>query len=96
MVTLNTFCPDADIYYAVNDSTVNTSSSLYETPIPLDEDATIYSAVYRSGKPVGKVTRKSFAVTRTGCDYIVILKQDGKHLNKGFGLTDHGGAGTCT
>ena len=29
-VTLNTFCPDADIYYAVNDSTVNTSSSLYE------------------------------------------------------------------
>ena len=88
-VTLNTFCPDADIYYAVNDSTVNTSSSLYETPIPLDEDATIYSAVYRSGKPLGKVTRKSFAVNKaTGCDYTCNPEAGWEHLNKGFGLTD--------
>lgn len=67
-VTLNTFCPDADIYYAVNDSTVNTSSSLYETPIPLDEDATVYSAVYRDGKPLGKVTRESFAVNKAAVE----------------------------
>ena len=88
-VTLNTFCPDTDIYYAVNDSTVNTSSSLYETPIPLDEDATIYSAVYRSGKPLGKVTRKSFAVNKaTGCDYTCNPEAGWEHLNKGFGLTD--------
>ena len=88
-VTLNTFCPDADIYYAVNDSTVNTSSSLYKTPIPLDEDATVYSAVYRSGKPLGKVTRKSFAVNKaTGCDYTCNPEAGWEHLNKGFGLTD--------
>ena len=37
---------------------------LYKTPIPLDEDATVYSAVYRDGKPLGKVTRKSFAVNK--------------------------------
>lgn len=88
-VTLNTFCPDADIYYAVNDSTVNTSSSLYETPIPLDEDATVYSAVYRDGKPLGKVTCKSFAVNKaTGCDYTCNPEAGWEHLNKGFGLTD--------
>ena len=55
----------------------------------MDEDATVYSAVYRDGKPLGKVTRKSFAVNKaTGCDYTCNPKAGWEHLNKGFGLTD--------
>lgn len=88
-VTLKTFCPDAEIRYAVNDSAVTASSSLYEAPIALSGDATVYTAVYREGKPIGKVTRKSFAVNKaTGCHYECTPPAGWEHLNKGFGLTD--------
>lgn len=88
-VTLKTFCPDAEIRYVVNDSTVIASSSLYKAPIPLSEDAIVYAAVYKDGKPLGKVTRQSFAVNKaTGCDYVCNPEAGWEHLNKGFGLTD--------
>ena len=88
-VTLKTFCPDAEIRYVVNDSTVIASSSLYKTPIPLSEDAIVYAAVYKDGKPLGKVTHQSFAVNKaTGCDYVCNPEAGWEHLNKGFGLTD--------
>lgn len=88
-VILQTFCPDAEIRYAVNDSVVGTSSAMYKAPIPLSGDAVVYAAVYRGGKPLGKVTHKGFAVNKaTGCDYKCNPEAGWEHLNKGFGLTD--------
>lgn len=88
-VTLQTFCPDAEIYYAVNDSVVTNASSRYQAPVSLDKDATLYAVVYRDGKPLGKVTHKSFAVNKaTGCSYTCRPEAGWEHLNKGFGLTD--------
>lgn len=88
-VTLQTFCPDAEIRYAINDSVVVASSSMYKAPIPLSEDAVVYAAVYRDGKPLGKVTHKGFAVNKaTGCEYKCNPEAGWEHLNKGFGLTD--------
>lgn len=88
-VTLKTFCPGTDIYYSINDSVVTASSSLYEAPVRLSEDAIIYAAVYKDGKPLGKITRKGFAVNKaTGCDYKCNPEAGWEHVNKGFGLTD--------
>lgn len=88
-VSLRTFCPDAEIRYAVNDSAVTASSSVYETPIRLSEDAVVYAAVYRNDKPLGKVTRKGFAVNKaTGCEYECHPKAAWEQVNEGFGLTD--------
>ena len=62
---------------------------MYKAPIPLSEDAVVYAAVYRGGKPLGKVTHKGFAVNKaTGCDYKCNPEAGWEHLNKGFGLTD--------
>lgn len=89
VVTLKTFCPGTDIYYSINDSVVTASSSLYEAPVRLSEDAIVYAAVYKDGKPLGKVTRKGFAVNKaTGCDYKCNPEAGWEHVNKGFGLTD--------
>ena len=69
-VNLHTFCPDTEIRYALNDSVVTSSSPLYESPIPLTEDAVIYAAVYRDGKPLGRVMQTGFSVNKaTGCTY---------------------------
>lgn len=88
-VALKTYSPDADIYYAVNDSAVTTSSTLYKSSIVLDKDATIYAMVYKDGKPLGKATHKNFAVNKaTGCDYTCNPEAGWEHVNKGFGLTD--------
>lgn len=88
-VALRTFCPDAEIRYAVDDSTVTAASSLYKEPLTLDKDAVLYAAVYRDGKPLGKITHKAFAVNKaTGCDYVADPEAGWEHLNKGFGLVD--------
>lgn len=88
-VTLQTFCPDAEIRYAVNDSAVTASSALYRQPVQIDKDAVIYAAVFRQGKLVGKITHKAFAVNKaTGCSYECTPPAGWEHLNKGFGLTD--------
>ena len=69
-VTLRTLCPDAEIRYALNDSVVTASSTRYAAPIPLTEDAVVYAAAYRDGKPLGRVTQTAFAVNKaTGCTY---------------------------
>ena len=69
-VDLHTFCPDAEIRYALNDSVVTATSPLYESPIALTEDAVVYAAAYRDGKPLGQVKPTTFAVNAaTGCTY---------------------------
>lgn len=88
-VSLRTFCPDAEIRYAVNDSVVTASSSVYKEPIRLSKDAVVYAAVYRDQKPLGKITHKGFAVNKaTGCEYKCNPETVWEHLNEGFGLTD--------
>lgn len=69
-VSLRTFCPDAEIRYALNDSLVTASSALYCSPLHLSEDAVVYAAVYRGGRPLGRVTQTAFTVNKaTGCTY---------------------------
>lgn len=88
-VTLRSFCPDAEIRYSVNDSVVSASSDLYKTPVRLAEDATIYAAVYRNGKPLGKTTHKRFAVNKaTGSSYTCTPLPSSEKVNPGIGLTD--------
>ncbi|SMO31968.1 hexosaminidase [Saccharicrinis carchari] len=88
-VSLKTFSPDTRIFYAINDAIVTTSSSLYNEPIRLNEDATVYAAVYKDGVAQGKTTQKSFAVNKaTGCSYISTPHPVSENVNKGFGLTD--------
>ncbi|ADV42087.1 glycoside hydrolase family 20 protein [Bacteroides helcogenes] len=88
-VTLQTFCPDTEIHYAINDSTVTVESLIYKEPIRLGEDAIVYAAVYKAGKALGKVTCKGFVVNKaTGCKYECNPEAGWEHLNKGFGLTD--------
>jgi len=88
-VTLKTFCPDAEVYYAINDSVVSPSAELYKAPVALARDATIYAAVYRDGKPLGKVTHKSFVVNKaTGTSYECVPPPVAEKVNEGIGLTD--------
>lgn len=88
-VTLKSFCPDAEIYYSINDSAVSSSSCLYTKPIPLSEDATVYAAIFRNGKALGKMTHKGFAVNKaTGCAYQSAPLPWAEKVNEGFGLTD--------
>ena len=88
-VSLRTFCPDAEIHYALNDSAITTSSPRYEGPIRLEQNAMVYAAVFRDGKPLGKVTRKGFTVNKaTGRPYTCVPEAGWEHLNKGFGLAD--------
>lgn len=88
-VTLKTFCPDAEIHYAVNDSVISVSSLLYTDPIRLAEDVTIYAAVYRKEKPLGKITHKSFAINKaTGSSYICVPLPSSEKVNLGIGLSD--------
>lgn len=88
-VTLKTFCPNAEIRYAINDSVLSPSSRLYNAPVALAEDATIYAAVYRDGKPLGKTTRKTFTVNKaTGSAYVCTPLPSSAKVNDGIGLTD--------
>lgn len=88
-VTLRTYAPDAEIYYSLSDSAVSPVASLrYGEPVELSADATLYAAAYRDGKPLGKVTRKSFAVNKaTGVSYESRPVPEEK-VNRGTGLTD--------
>lgn len=88
-VALSSFCPDAEIHYAINDSVITASSSLYKSPILLSKDAVIYAAVYKEGKSMGRVTHKEFAINKaTGCDCKCVPKTEWEHLDESFGLTD--------
>lgn len=88
-VALETFCPDSEIYYAVNDSLVSSESLLYKNPVRLSGDATLYAVVYRDGRPLGKVTHKSFAVNKaTGSSYACEPLPASEKMNRGIGLTD--------
>lgn len=88
-VTLETFCPASEIYYAVNDSLVSSESLLYKNPVRLSGDATLYAVVYRDGRPLGKVTHKSFAVNKaTGSSYTCQPLPASEKMNQGIGLTD--------
>ena len=88
-VTLKTFCPDTEIYYTINDSVVSSSSNLYKAPVSLSEDATVYAAVYRDGKPLGRITHKGFAMNKaTGNPYECVPPPVAEKVNEGIGLTD--------
>lgn len=89
-VILKSFCPDAEIYYSLNDSTVTPATGTrYQAPVKLTEDATVYAIAASKGKALGKATRKSFAVNRaTGREYTCVPAAGWEHVNKGFGLTD--------
>ena len=88
-VTLKTFCPDTEIYYTINDSVVSSSSNLYKAPVSLSEDATVYAAVYRDGKPLGRIMHKEFAVNKaTGNPYECVPPPVAVKVNEGIGLTD--------
>lgn len=89
-VTLKSFYPGAEIYYSLTDSVVTPATgTLYQAPVKLAKDATIYAIAATKGKALGKATHKGFAVNRaTGCDYKCVPEAGWEHLNKGFGLTD--------
>lgn len=89
-VTLKSFYPGAQLYYSLTDSMVTPSTgTLYEAPIKLTKNETLYAIAASKGKALGKVTRKSFVVNlATGCDYTCVPEAGWEHVNKGFGLTD--------
>ena len=88
-VALHTFCPDAEIRYAIDDSTVTAASTLYKEPVRLDKDATLYATVCRDGKLLGKITRKKFVVNKaTGCQYDCMPNPRKRGTNETFELTD--------
>lgn len=89
-VTMKTFCPNAEIYYAVNDSVLSPSSSgFYTKPVGLSADATVYAVVYRDGKPLGKTAHQSFVVNKaTGRPYQCKPLPSAEKVNEGIGLTD--------
>lgn len=89
-VELKSFYPDADIYYSLTDSVVTpTTGTLYQRPIKLTKDATIYAVAAVKRNILGKVTHKGFVVNRaTGCNYTCAPEAGWEHINKGFGLTD--------
>lgn len=62
-VTLSTYCPDAEIRYAVNDTVVTPASPLYTSPLALDSSAVIAAAVFRDGRAVGRTRRYAFNVS---------------------------------
>ena len=88
-VDLHTLCPDADIRYAIGDSVITPSSASYEHPIVLTEEATVYAQAFRQGKPLGNVTRRTFAVNKaTGCRYACTPAAEWEYTQEDTGLTD--------
>lgn len=88
-VTLHTFCPDAEIRYALDDTVVTATSPLYSEPIRLDKDATLHAAVYRDGEALGQTRHSSFVVNKaTGCTYTCTPEAHGGLLSQNLGLTD--------
>ena len=88
-VDLHTLCPDADIRYAIGDSVITPSSARYEHPIVLTEEATVYAQAFRQGKPLGNVTRRTFAVNKaTGCRYACTPAAEWEYTQEDTGLTD--------
>ena len=89
-VTMKTFCPNTEIYYIVNDSVLSISSgSFYTEPVGLSGDATVYAAVYKDGRLLGKVVHKSFAVNKaTGSSYKCQPLPSAEKVDGGIGLTD--------
>ena len=88
-VDLHTLCPDADIRYAIGDSVITPSSARYEHPIVLTEEATVYAQAFRQGKPLGNVTRRTFAVNKaTGCRYACTPTAEWEYTQEDTGLTD--------
>ena len=88
-VDLHTLCPDADIRYAIGDSVIPPSSARYEHPIVLTEEATVYAQAFRQGKPLGNVTRRTFAVNKaTGCRYTCTPAAEWEYTQEDTGLTD--------
>ena len=88
-VDLHTLCPDADIRYAIGDSVITPSSARYEHPIVLTEEATVYAQAFRQGKPLGNVTRRTFAVNKaTGCRYACTPAAEWEYTQEDSGLTD--------
>ena len=88
-VALRSFCPDAEIHYAIDDSMVTASSPLYKEPIKLEKDATLYAAVFRNGKALGTTRYCKFVVNKaTGCTYTSSPEANGGQLSQHLGLTD--------
>ena len=88
-VDMHTLCPDADIRYAIGDSVIPPSSARYEHPIVLTEEATVYAQAFRQGKPLGNVTRRTFAVNKaTGCRYTCTPAAEWEYTQEDTGLTD--------
>lgn len=88
-VALNSFYPNGEIRYAINDSLVISSSSLYKTPIRINENAMIYAAVFKNGKRLGRITQKQFSVNKctgqfTLCEPLLSCSKG----NSSNGLTD--------
>ncbi len=87
-VALRTLCPDAELRYAVNDSS-EINFLRYSSPLVLPKDGEIFAAVYLNGRRMGKITHKTFTVNKaTGCQYTCTPKAGWEHIHAGCGLTD--------
>lgn len=71
-VVLETYYPQAEIYYTTDGSTPTVKSSLYTEPFAWEGDVILQAAAFRNGKMLGKVTSKNlFANLISGKPFMV-------------------------
>ena len=95
-VELETFYPDAQIYYTTNGAQPSTKDSIYSEPFPLQGTHDLKAAAFVNGKQIGKVTHKLlYNNVITGKKYLLTPEPTGR---KGdiFGENDILGADTVT
>lgn len=95
-VELETFYPDAQIYYTTNGAQPSTKDSIYSEPFPLQGTYDLKAAAFVNGKQIGKVTHKLlYNNVITGKKYLLTPEPTGR---KGdiFGENDILGADTVT
>lgn len=95
-VELETFYPDAQIYYTTDGKNPTAASTLYSQPFPLEKSYDLRAAAFVNGAPIGKVTHKElFKNILSGKKYQLIPEPKGM---KGdiFGENDVLGTDTVT
>ena len=71
---------DAKIYYTIDGSTPNQSSSAYATPIEIHQNTVIKARTYTENKLPGKVITKSYLIKESFSLPVVSLTTDPKYL----------------
>ena len=66
--------PDAEIRYTVNDEDLTNNSMPYKSSFVLSESATISAAVFKNGRPVGKMVSKSINIHKATAAKVAYLQ----------------------